>query len=59
MSASINADNEVLLTRVTPSLEIAPGTPAFTRAEEIWARVVELEEAFWPVGGDELTLLAV
>ena len=59
MSASINADNEVLLTRVTPSLEIAPKTPAFTRAEEIWARVVELEEAFWPVGGDELTLLAV
>ncbi|EIW55081.1 heme oxygenase-like protein [Trametes versicolor FP-101664 SS1] len=40
-------------------LSIAPGTPAFLRAEEIWARVVELEEAFWPVVGEELAALSV
>lgn len=40
-------------------LSIVPGTPAFLRAEEIWARVVELEEAFWPVGGEELAALSV
>ncbi|PCH35359.1 heme oxygenase-like protein [Wolfiporia cocos MD-104 SS10] len=39
------------------SLEIQPGTLAWVRAEAIWARVIELEEAFWPVGGDELELL--
>ena len=36
-----------------------PGTAAFIQAEEIWARVIELEEAFWPVGGEELTTLAI
>ncbi|KAI0763028.1 heme oxygenase-like protein [Trametes elegans] len=39
-------------------LDITPGSDAFIRAEEIWARVVELEEAFWPVGGEELALLS-
>jgi len=36
------------LNNVVNRLEIEPGTEAWTRAEEIWARVVELEEAFWP-----------
>ncbi|KAI0631185.1 heme oxygenase-like protein [Trametes polyzona] len=40
-------------------LDIVPGSPAFLRAEEIWARVIELEEAFWPVGGEELGALSV
>ncbi|KAI0703682.1 heme oxygenase-like protein [Cerioporus squamosus] len=40
-------------------LPISPGTSAFSRAEEIWARVVELEEMFWPLGREELTVLAV
>ncbi|RPD75630.1 heme oxygenase-like protein [Lentinus tigrinus ALCF2SS1-7] len=39
-------------------LQILPGTAPFIRAEEIWARVVELEEMFWPVGGEELSKLA-
>ncbi|KAH9940306.1 heme oxygenase-like protein [Amylocystis lapponica] len=37
------------------SLDIRPGSDAYVRAEQIWLRVVELEEAFWPdVGGDEI-----
>ncbi|KAI0325927.1 heme oxygenase-like protein [Cubamyces sp. BRFM 1775] len=40
-------------------LDIAPGSPAYLRAEEIWARVLELEEAFWPVGGEEMGLLSM
>ncbi|KAI0040787.1 heme oxygenase-like protein [Auriscalpium vulgare] len=32
---------------------IKPGTPAWARAEAVWARVIELEEAFWPNAGDE------
>ncbi|KAJ2990339.1 hypothetical protein NUW54_g8498 [Trametes sanguinea] len=40
-------------------LSISPGSPAYVRAEEIWARVVELEEAFWPVGGEEMVVLSV
>ena len=39
-------------------LDIKPGSDAWIRAEEIWGRVVELEEAFWPVGGDELIFLS-
>ncbi|KAH9833279.1 heme oxygenase-like protein [Rhodofomes roseus] len=45
------------LTQIVNSLGIEPGSPAWIRAESIWARVIELEEAFWPVGGEELTLL--
>ncbi|RDX45188.1 heme oxygenase-like protein [Lentinus brumalis] len=40
-------------------LQISPGTPAWARAEEIWARVIELEESFWPLGGEELAALRV
>ncbi|KAI9065315.1 heme oxygenase-like protein [Trametes sanguinea] len=40
-------------------LSILPGSPAYVRAEEVWARVVELEEAFWPVGGEEVAVLSV
>ncbi|KAH9852208.1 heme oxygenase-like protein [Lenzites betulinus] len=39
-------------------LDISPGSPAYVRAEGIWARVIELEEAFWPVGGEELAVLS-
>ncbi|KAI0828613.1 heme oxygenase-like protein [Trametes gibbosa] len=39
-------------------LAIAPGSPTFVHAEEIWARVVELEEAFWPVVGEEVVLFS-
>lgn len=41
-------------------LDIKPGSEAWIRAEEIWGRVVELEEAFWPLCTDEeLTVLSV
>jgi hypothetical protein len=39
-------------------LGIKPGTEAGDRAEEIWARVVELEAAFWPEGEEEIILLS-
>ncbi|KAJ3478186.1 hypothetical protein NLI96_g9935 [Meripilus lineatus] len=42
---------------IVDALEISPLSDAGKRAEEIWARVLELEEAFWPLGEDELTLL--
>lgn len=38
-------------------LGIEPGTEAGDRAEEIWARAVELEAAFWP-GEKEIILLS-
>lgn len=41
------------------ALDIKPGSESWARAGEIWSRVVELEEAFWPVGGDELIALSV
>ncbi|THH30646.1 hypothetical protein EUX98_g3522 [Antrodiella citrinella] len=50
------------LDHVVNYLEIKPGTDAWTRAEEIWSRVVELEEAFWPDvehEEEELALLRV
>ncbi|KAH9899253.1 heme oxygenase-like protein [Cubamyces lactineus] len=40
-------------------LSIVPGSPAYLRAEEIWLRVLELEEAFWPVGGEEMGMLSL
>ncbi|EPS95654.1 hypothetical protein FOMPIDRAFT_130957 [Fomitopsis schrenkii] len=46
------------LAQTVNSLGIEPGSPAWIRAESIWARVVELEEAFWPVAGEELTMLS-
>ena len=39
------------------SLDIRPGSPAHVRAEEIWARVIEREEMFWPHEEDENTAL--
>lgn len=44
------------------SLGIKSGSEAWTRAEEIWSRVVELEEGFWPNvenGVEELATLRV
>ncbi|TFY54251.1 hypothetical protein EVG20_g9785 [Dentipellis fragilis] len=37
---------------------VQKGSESWVRAEQIWARVVELEEAFWPTGGEELTMKA-
>ena len=41
-----------------PRFDVKPGTEAWTRAEEIWARAVELEEAFWPNVENEAEELA-
>ncbi|KAH9919846.1 heme oxygenase-like protein [Fomitopsis serialis] len=46
------------LAQIVNSLGIEPGSPAWIRAEAIWARVVELEEAFWPVGERSSSCLA-
>ncbi|OBZ67499.1 Bifunctional TENA2 protein [Grifola frondosa] len=43
---------------IVNSLKIEPGSEAYVRAEEIWARVIELEEAFWPVAGEDLSVYA-
>ncbi|EPQ52199.1 heme oxygenase-like protein [Gloeophyllum trabeum ATCC 11539] len=40
-------------------LGITAGTDAWKKAEEVWARVVELEEAFWPEKGEEKTMKLV
>jgi thiaminase len=40
-------------------LGVQPGTPAWARAERVWARVVELEAAFWPEAGEEEGMRAV
>ncbi|GBE83848.1 predicted protein [Sparassis crispa] len=41
------------LADVVNSLNIQPGSEACARAEQIWARVIELEESFWPISGEE------
>ena len=33
-------------------LDVKPGTQAWARAEQVWARVLELEASFWPVESD-------
>lgn len=40
------------------AFNVQPGSPEWDRAEEILARVVELEEAFWPQEGEEAFELA-
>lgn len=40
------------LSELVDSLEIQPGSDSWKRAEGIWARTVELEEAFWPIEGE-------
>ncbi|EMD35495.1 hypothetical protein CERSUDRAFT_124789 [Gelatoporia subvermispora B] len=47
------------LAELVDSVKIAPGSESWFRAEQIWARVVELEEAFWPIGGEEVAVLSV
>ncbi|KAK0449725.1 uncharacterized protein EV420DRAFT_1312535 [Desarmillaria tabescens] len=37
---------------------IMPGSASWRRAEEVWARVVELEAAFWPENGEESSMLS-
>lgn len=41
------------LADIVNSLGIEPGSSAWRRAEEVWARVVEVEEGFWPEEGEE------
>ena len=36
------------------SLDISPSDEIYSRAEDTWARVVELEGEFWPRDGEEL-----
>lgn len=43
------------LAALVDELDILPGSESWKRAEGIWERVVELEEAFWPIDGEELT----
>ncbi|KAI0072927.1 heme oxygenase-like protein [Panus rudis PR-1116 ss-1] len=45
------------LANLVNQLDIKPGSETCTRAEEIWGRVIELEEAFWPSGEDEVAFL--
>lgn len=40
--------SDPLTDRYISSLDIRPSSDAWMRAEEIWSRVIELEEAFWP-----------
>jgi len=44
------------LANIVDSLDITPESESWLRAEEIWGRVIELEEAFWP-GEEELAFL--
>jgi thiaminase len=37
-------------------LGILPGSDSWKRAEGIWARIVELEEMFWPEEGEEINM---
>ncbi|KAF9010089.1 hypothetical protein BDQ17DRAFT_999068 [Cyathus striatus] len=44
------------LAKLVDNLKIAPGSESWKRAEAIWARVIELEERFWPVEGEEMKM---
>lgn len=41
------------LASLVNDLGIVPGSRQWKRAEDIWARVIELEAAFWPMEGDQ------
>ncbi|CAL1699338.1 unnamed protein product [Somion occarium] len=45
------------LAELVNSLDVKPGSDAWVRAEDIWGRVIELEEAFWPPGENEIDFL--
>ena len=44
------------IAELVDAFDVQPGSERWRRAELIWERVVELEEAFWPVQGEETTL---
>ena len=44
------------LADLVDGLGIKPGSGGWKRAEGIWARIVELEERFWPEEGEEITM---
>lgn len=44
------------IAELVDAFDVQPGSERWRRAELIWERVVELEEAFWPVEGEETTL---
>ena len=44
------------LAELVDAFDVQPGSERWKRAELIWERVVELEEAFWPLEGEEAVL---
>lgn len=44
------------LANLVNGLQIPAGSEGWKRAESIWARIVELEEGFWPEEGEEITM---
>ncbi|KZV68125.1 heme oxygenase-like protein [Peniophora sp. CONT] len=46
------------IAELVDAYDVRPGSERWKRAELIWERVVELEEAFWPLEGEE-TVLAI
>lgn len=41
------------LAELVDELGIQPGSDGWKRGEDIWTRIIELEEAFWPNEGEE------
>ncbi|KAK0203571.1 hypothetical protein DFS33DRAFT_1487871 [Desarmillaria ectypa] len=46
------------LAGIVNDLGITPTSGSWKRTEEVWARVVELEAAFWPDNGEEFSMLS-
>lgn len=46
------------LADIVGAFDVQPGSERWARAEAIYARVMELEEAFWPNEGEEASLAA-
>lgn len=44
------------LASAVDELSIQPSSQPGQRAKEIWKRIVELEETFWPEAGEEVTM---
>jgi len=46
------------LADVVNTYGVRPGSQQWAKAEVIWARILELEEAFWPEEGEEMNVLS-
>lgn len=44
------------LAALVDSLDLRPGTFGWNNAEEVWGRVVELEQGFWPDEEEQKTV---